>query len=98
MPRTPTPFKNALAAQEKMHGPLKMEVRGKCANMHLSFVFSLYYATFIYVNFSLFWTVYGSMILWLYLYVCLCFSATAIGISRGRHSRGSKAGDWSRLL
>ncbi|XP_031706069.1 myb-related protein A isoform X3 [Anarrhichthys ocellatus] len=24
-PRTPTPFKNALAAQEKMHGPLKME-------------------------------------------------------------------------
>ncbi|XP_030254866.1 myb-related protein A isoform X2 [Sparus aurata] len=25
MPRTPTPFKNALAAQEKMHGPLKME-------------------------------------------------------------------------
>ncbi|CDQ90118.1 unnamed protein product [Oncorhynchus mykiss] len=23
-PRTPTPFKNALAAQEKMHGPLKM--------------------------------------------------------------------------
>lgn len=25
-PRTPTPFKNALAAQEKMHGPLKMEV------------------------------------------------------------------------
>lgn len=26
-PRTPTPFKNALAAQEKMHGPLKMEVR-----------------------------------------------------------------------
>lgn len=28
-PRTPTPFKNALAAQEKMHGPLKMEVRGQ---------------------------------------------------------------------
>lgn len=28
-PRTPTPFKNALAAQEKMHGPLKMEVSGK---------------------------------------------------------------------
>lgn len=27
-PRTPTPFKNALAAQEKMHGPLKMEVSG----------------------------------------------------------------------
>ena len=26
-PRTPTPFKNALAAQEKMHGPVKMEVR-----------------------------------------------------------------------
>nr|XP_057915648.1 myb-related protein A isoform X2 [Doryrhamphus excisus] len=25
IPRTPTPFKNALAAQEKMHGPLKME-------------------------------------------------------------------------
>lgn len=25
-PRTPTPFKNALAAQEKMHGPLKIEV------------------------------------------------------------------------
>nr|XP_023829122.1 myb-related protein A [Salvelinus alpinus] len=25
-PRTPTPFKNALAAQEKMHGPLKMVV------------------------------------------------------------------------
>uniref|UniRef100_I3K9N9 MYB proto-onco like 1 n=1 Tax=Oreochromis niloticus TaxID=8128 RepID=I3K9N9_ORENI len=24
-PRTPTPFKNALAAQEKMHGPLKRE-------------------------------------------------------------------------
>ncbi|XP_061878036.1 myb-related protein A isoform X1 [Entelurus aequoreus] len=24
-PRTPTPFKNALAAQEKMHGPLNME-------------------------------------------------------------------------
>ncbi|KAK0134602.1 Myb-related protein A [Merluccius polli] len=24
-PRTPTPFKNALAAQEKMHGPVKME-------------------------------------------------------------------------
>ncbi|XP_077364832.1 myb-related protein A isoform X2 [Festucalex cinctus] len=24
-PRTPTPFKNALAAQEKMHGPIKME-------------------------------------------------------------------------
>ncbi|KAG7524711.1 myb-related protein A isoform X2 [Solea senegalensis] len=24
-PRTPTPFKNALAAQEKMHGPLKIE-------------------------------------------------------------------------
>ncbi|KAM9774816.1 myb-related protein A isoform 2-T2 [Syngnathus typhle] len=24
-PRTPTPFKNALAAQEKMHGPLKLE-------------------------------------------------------------------------
>ncbi|XP_026148448.1 myb-related protein A isoform X2 [Mastacembelus armatus] len=24
-PRTPTPFKKALAAQEKMHGPLKME-------------------------------------------------------------------------
>ncbi|XP_017261854.1 myb-related protein A isoform X2 [Kryptolebias marmoratus] len=24
-PRTPTPFKNALAAQEKMHGPLRME-------------------------------------------------------------------------
>ncbi|KAM7369935.1 hypothetical protein PAMP_011223 [Pampus punctatissimus] len=24
-PRTPTPFKNALAAQEKMHGPLTME-------------------------------------------------------------------------
>uniref|UniRef100_A0AAY5EMA5 V-myb avian myeloblastosis viral oncogene homolog-like 1 n=1 Tax=Electrophorus electricus TaxID=8005 RepID=A0AAY5EMA5_ELEEL len=24
VPRTPTPFKNALAAQEKMHGPLKM--------------------------------------------------------------------------
>lgn len=31
-PRTPTPFKNALAAQEKMHGPLKMEVR---AELHL---------------------------------------------------------------
>lgn len=28
-PRTPTPFKNALAAQEKMHGPLKMEVSSK---------------------------------------------------------------------
>ena len=28
-PRTPTPFKNALAAQEKMHGPVKMEVRGR---------------------------------------------------------------------
>lgn len=28
-PRTPTPFKNALAAQEKMHGPLKMEVRSQ---------------------------------------------------------------------
>lgn len=28
-PRTPTPFKNALAAQEKMHGPLKMEVSVK---------------------------------------------------------------------
>ncbi|KAK7879051.1 hypothetical protein WMY93_030804 [Mugilogobius chulae] len=26
-PRTPTPFKNALAAQEKMHGPLKMELQ-----------------------------------------------------------------------
>ncbi|KTF87115.1 hypothetical protein cypCar_00014992 [Cyprinus carpio] len=25
-PRTPTPFKNALAAQEKMHGPLRMVV------------------------------------------------------------------------
>ncbi|KAF7213914.1 myb-related protein A isoform X2 [Nothobranchius furzeri] len=24
-PRTPTPFKNALAAQEKMHGPLRLE-------------------------------------------------------------------------
>lgn len=26
-PRTPTPFKNALAAQEKKYGPLKIVVR-----------------------------------------------------------------------
>lgn len=38
-PRTPTPFKNALAAQEKMHGPLKMEVRAQsrfCVNITVS--------------------------------------------------------------
>lgn len=32
-PRTPTPFKNALAAQEKIHGPVKMEV--SVAMLHL---------------------------------------------------------------
>lgn len=40
-PRTPTPFKNALAAQEKMHGPLKMEVR---ALLHMRISVALSFA------------------------------------------------------
>lgn len=40
-PRTPTPFKNALAAQEKMHGPLKMEV-GVCTMIVCSFFICIY--------------------------------------------------------
>lgn len=42
-PRTPTPFKNALAAQEKMHGPLKMEVR---AELHLCVTVALPFTWF----------------------------------------------------
>lgn len=44
-PRTPTPFKNALAAQEKMHGPLKMEVQCQtcvCVPVFLIFKCSCY--------------------------------------------------------
>lgn len=42
-PRTPTPFKNALAAQEKMHGPLKMEVS---ARFHTLIYVALSFACF----------------------------------------------------
>lgn len=40
-PRTPTPFKNALAAQIKMHGPLKMEVRSLLFFLPLYTVYGL---------------------------------------------------------
>lgn len=45
-PRTPTPFKNALAAQEKMHGPLKMEVR---VLLFLAAVYSIRLSAVVYV-------------------------------------------------
>ncbi|KAG7272299.1 hypothetical protein CRUP_014184 [Coryphaenoides rupestris] len=37
-PRTPTPFKNALAAQEKIHGPVKMEMSGPARKVRKSLV------------------------------------------------------------
>jgi len=92
-PRTPTPFKNALAAQEKMHGPLKMEVRRQMCLCAFEPFHSLD------DNMFLFCTLYGDlMISWFYLSVCLCVSATAVGIPRRRHSGSFEAGDRVRHL